>query len=366
MFRDAPVILAEEELEGDFSIFRAPGVKLSAGNDLELVQALAEESSKENIDVIQLKKNMQGSLREEVSLDHGVTVPLYYLQAAGTARRCVAITFTLLPYGDLFRFGQALQRAVSAVGRKVAVVASADLSHRLTRDAPAGYHPRGREFDAQVVEYLQGYHVEKLLAMDQELVSAAGECGLRSLIILLGSLSGLSVQPRILSYEGPFGVGYPVALLKLLTEKDRRAKMAEKESRAGNIYLEIARRALESRVKGEDFSLPRDLPGELQQPGAAFVTLKKQGDLRGCIGTVSPTKKSLAEEIAANAISAGLKDPRFSPVSPGEMEMLSYSVDVLTTPEKVESLAGARSAALWGNCALWPADRFTASGFGRN
>ena len=115
--------------------------------------------------------------------------------------------------------------------------------------------------------------------------------------------------------------------------------MAEKESRAGNIYLEIARRALESRVKGEDFSLPRDLPGELQQPGAAFVTLKKQGDLRGCIGTVSPTKKSLAEEIAANAISAGLKDPRFSPVSPGEMKMLSYSVDVLTTPEKVESFA---------------------------
>jgi AmmeMemoRadiSam system protein B len=220
MFRDTPVILAEEELEGDFSIFRAPGVKLSACNDLELVQALAEESSKENIDVIQLKKNMQGSLREDISLDHGVTVPLYYLQAAGTARRCVAITFTLLPYGDLFRFGQALQRAVSAVGRKVAVVASADLSHRLTRDAPAGYHPRGREFDAQVVEYLQGYHVEKLLAMDQELVSAAGECGLRSLIILLGSLSGLSVQPRILSYEGPFGVGYPVALLKLLTEKE--------------------------------------------------------------------------------------------------------------------------------------------------
>lgn len=220
MFREAPVVLAEEELAGDFSVFRAPGVKLRARNDLELVQALAAESRKEKTDVILLQKDEQGLLREETSLDHGVTVPLYYLQKAGTAQRCVAITFAPLPYSDLFRFGQALQRAIFNTGRKVAIMASADLSHRLTRGAPAGYHPKGREFDAQVVECLASYQVEKLLSIDKELVSAAGECGLRSLIILLGSLSGLSVQPRLLSYEGPFGVGYPVASFIPLTGKE--------------------------------------------------------------------------------------------------------------------------------------------------
>lgn len=114
--------------------------------------------------------------------------------------------------------------------------------------------------------------------------------------------------------------------------------MIKKDDPIASVYTTIARRSLESRVKGEAFSLPRDLPEALRQPGGAFVTLKKEGALRGCIGTISPTKRTLAEEIAANAISAGLKDPRFPPVSLGEMEMLSYSVDVLTTPEKVESL----------------------------
>lgn len=107
----------------------------------------------------------------------------------------------------------------------------------------------------------------------------------------------------------------------------------------GSIYTYIARRSLESRLKGTTFTLPRDLPAVLRQPGAAFVTLKKGGVLRGCIGTISPTKETLAEEIATNAISAALNDSRFPPVSPGEVEMLSYSVDVLTTPEKVESPA---------------------------
>lgn len=219
MFREAPVVLAGEELSGDFSAFRAPGVKLKAENDLELVRALAAESQKEKIDVILLNKDDQGIPRANTSLDHGVTVPLYFLQEAGTAQRCVAITFAPLSFEILFRFGQALQRAIFAVGRKAAVVASADLSHRLTRGAPAGYHPKGREYDALIVEYLSGYQVEKLLSIDEELVSAAGECGLRSLLILMGSLSGLSVQPQLLSYEGPFGVGYPVASFLPLADK---------------------------------------------------------------------------------------------------------------------------------------------------
>lgn len=116
--------------------------------------------------------------------------------------------------------------------------------------------------------------------------------------------------------------------------------MTEKESasKKENIYIEIARRALESKVKGEKFSLPRDLPSELKLPGAAFVSLKKRGKLRGCIGTIMPTKKTLAEEIAANAVSAGLHDPRFPPVSARELQELTYSVDVLSEPEKVEDL----------------------------
>lgn len=115
--------------------------------------------------------------------------------------------------------------------------------------------------------------------------------------------------------------------------------MVKKDDPAAGVYTAIARLSLESRLSGTAFSLPKDLPAALRMPGAAFVTLKKGGALRGCIGTISPTQKTLAEEIAANAISAGLNDYRFPPVSPDEMELISYSVDVLTTPEKVENIA---------------------------
>jgi len=211
MFRDAVVILAEEELEGDFSNFGVPQVKLQIKNDLELVKSIAEESEKEQLDVVLLEKENPHFLRDETTLDHGITVPLYYFHEAGAAERCVAITFAMLPLPDLFRFGIALKRAVHKSDRKVAVVASGDLSHRLTSDAPAGYTPRGKEYDHKIVDYLKTYQVEKLLSIDAGLISAAGECGLRSFIILLGSLFGRKIRSEILSYEGPFGVGYLVA-----------------------------------------------------------------------------------------------------------------------------------------------------------
>lgn len=114
--------------------------------------------------------------------------------------------------------------------------------------------------------------------------------------------------------------------------------MTEGENRKEkSIYTQIARKALEDKVKKDAPPEPfEDLPPDLQKPGAAFVSLKKDGQLRGCIGTLSPTQKNLAEEIAVNAVNAGLSDPRFSPVTPSELEHLTYSVDVLTEPEKVD------------------------------
>ncbi|MGI5875846.1 MAG: AmmeMemoRadiSam system protein A [Dethiobacteria bacterium] len=323
--REAVAILADEYLQGNFGRFRASGIEFHIQNDIELVQEIRRVSRGVNLKTV---------LLEDTELDHGVMVPLYYLQEAGVKCRYVAITYSFSTYRNLFRFGEAVQEAVDNVGRKTVVIASSDLSHRLIPGAPAGYSPRGREFDDKLVGYLQKYEVEKILSMDEELIQAAGECGLRSIAILLGSLSGLEIRPEVLSYEGPFGVGYPIALF---TPQGGGIGMRGKE---GSIHVQIARRALENRVKGEKApQLPDDLPEELQKPAAAFVSLKKRGTLRGCIGTIAPLKKSLAEEIAANALSAGLKDPRFPPVAPEELEELTYSVDVLSEPERIEDLS---------------------------
>ncbi len=97
----------------------------------------------------------------------------------------------------------------------------------------------------------------------------------------------------------------------------------------------LARLAVETYVaSGAQASPPADVAEALSAPGACFVSIKtRTGDLRGCIGTIEPSKQSLAEEIIMNAISAATRDPRFSPVSPDELQNLVYSVDILSAPE---------------------------------
>ena len=88
----------------------------------------------------------------------------------------------------------------------------------------------------------------------------------------------------------------------------------------------------------ERLPLPEDLPPEmLTKRAGAFVSIHKNGQLRGCIGTIAPTRDSLAEEIVMNAVSACSRDPRFKPIGPDELRFLEISVDVLGEPEDIAS-----------------------------
>jgi len=159
------------------------------------------------------------------------------------------------------------------------------------------------------------------------LVEEAGECGLRSFVIALGMLDGNSFKSEIISYEGPFGVGYLVAAL----EPDRAEEFNP---------TKLARSTLEHYFRqGKTPAPPDRLPPQLTQKAGAFVSLKKEGMLRGCIGTIEPVRSNLAEEISANAISAALSDPRFPPLKEEELAALDIYVDILSPLEKVESKA---------------------------
>lgn len=100
--------------------------------------------------------------------------------------------------------------------------------------------------------------------------------------------------------------------------------------------VQLARQAVESYVRKRIVIEPGELSQEMKERAGVFVSLKKHGQLRGCIGTFEPTQASVAEEIIQNAISSATGDPRFSPVSPSELGSLDYGVDVLTRPEEVE------------------------------
>lgn len=99
----------------------------------------------------------------------------------------------------------------------------------------------------------------------------------------------------------------------------------------------LAKDTVESFVRQGALPRPSELTEEMKERAGVFVSLKKHGELRGCIGTFEPTRRNVAEEVIHNAISSATRDPRFPPVSEHELSHLSYSVDVLTRPEPVSA-----------------------------
>lgn len=334
VFRDAVTLLGGESLEGTLANFGVPQVKIKQGCQRGLQGAILEEAGKEGLPVLELGEEDYSRYGLSQGIDHGALVPLYYLQEAGLQVPLVYISIGWLSYRELYGVGKSIQDAAIRTGLGTAVIASGDLSHCLVPGAPAGYDPAGRDFDQKVVELLKNYQVEELLKLDPGLVNKAAECGLRPISMLLGALEGYQVTPEILSYEGPFGVGYLVASFKIGGPAGEE-KMDTKK-RKESIYVGLARQALDSSLKGGgEPGLTYPLPEEMQKKAGVFVSLKNKGRLRGCIGTIRPTRDNLAQEIIQNALSAGSSDPRFPPVTLEELSQLEISVDILGPPEEV-------------------------------
>ncbi|MGE5653185.1 MAG: AmmeMemoRadiSam system protein A, partial [Bacillota bacterium] len=276
----------------------------------------------------------------------GALVPLYFLNQQGIKHHLVWVAIGLLSSDELYSFGLAIQRAITKTQRRTVVLVSGDLSHRLTEDAPAGYDPRGQEFDRLVESSLADGQFMALLDVDEKLSEAAGECGLRPIQIGLGALDGYQVKSEVLSYEGPYGVGYLTALLTPGTH-DQPSLLASMRQQAADrvatlrgsesAEVQLARTTLERYVRTGATASVDELPTAWQRRAGVFVSIKKKGQLRGCIGTIEAVRANLAEEIIHNAISAGTEDPRFAPVQEDELNQLVYSVDVLGESEPIAS-----------------------------
>ncbi len=211
IFRDAFTVKLGERLEGSFASFGCPQVRIAKENDVELARAVIEEAEAEGIPLVGLERSRGVWLDRGEELDHGLLVPLYYLDRF-LETPVISLSISGLDYRSHFRLGRAADRACRRTGRKAVFVASGDLSHRLIRGAPAGYDPRGAEFDRRIVDIAAAGDFESLYLLDEELVEAAGECGLRSIHALWGALKDGELHNQVLSYEGPFGVGYLVSL----------------------------------------------------------------------------------------------------------------------------------------------------------
>lgn len=309
-YRDAFFVSSAKQQSGSFASFRAPLVRLDYETDISFVHALSKEH---NLTFIQ----------DDPKLDHGAMVPLYFIQKELPEFKLVRLGLSMLPRNDHMALGKAIAKVANDLNRKIVFVASGDLSHYLKEDGPYGFHKEGPEFDQKIIEIIKSGELNRFTDLPEPLCERAGECGYRSLLILSGLLDQVNIKCDVLSYEGPFGVGYGVAQF-IPIKKDP--------------YVRLARSAIETYVKTRspmvmDDSVPEEL---LKSKAGVFVSLHRHGRLRGCIGTIIPTTSSVAEEILRNAIYACSEDPRFYPVNIEELRDLEISVDVLGVSEPID------------------------------
>ena len=323
------------KLYGDFSTFRAPETTVEAPLDGELLSEITRAADQHNLITLRVL---------DTDLDHGTAVPLYFLQRNGWNGKVVALGYSFLSDEHHLRFGNCIRQAIATLRRPVAFIASGDLSHRLKPGAPAGFNPEAHRFDEAVVEAIRSCRPHRIASIGQDVRRLAGECGYRSMLVALGVIEDAQAACEVLSYEGPFGVGYLVAQLMSGYAGAPPASSAVDRADETSAYTDVpalARQTIEAFVRDGTVTHPPANPNAigsgtdlLAARAGCFVSIKThEGDLRGCVGTIEPVKNSLAEEIIANALSAATRDPRFPPVRADELPNLKYSVDVLSAPE---------------------------------
>jgi len=290
--------------QGDLADFRCPQVSVDLPDAPEVAQAL-------DLPPIPSPKARPPPPRQHW-LDHGAMVPLHFLWQAGWRGPTAILA---LPWGPA-RQAEELGRALAALPGRTAVIASGDMSHRLKPGAPSGYHPDAAAFDHAFVAALRaGSWTEAVRAEHRDL---AAEDVVDSTRVAMAA-AGYPHNAEVLSYEGPWGVGYTEAVLY---------------DESPPLYA-LARQAVAAAADG--YRLPPPNGGPRSQ--GVFVSLHRHGELRGCMGHVAPQHGSLYAEVLDVANLASTQDPRFPPLDPSELGDLDIEVSVLEPPEPVHDLA---------------------------
>ncbi|MGO1653150.1 AmmeMemoRadiSam system protein B [Senegalia sp. (in: firmicutes)] len=210
MFRDALSISYGENIHGDLSDFGVDDVSMNIDIDLSLTDKIYELSARKNIPLVKSTDSILNEYDTSFRLDHGAIVPLYFINKLYSAYKIVHITYAPIEDKKLYEFGKIIKESVEKMENKAVFIASGDLSHRLKDSGPYDYHPDGERFDKEILDLLSKGKTEEIFCMDEEMIENAGECGMKSIRILLGALDSIDYEGNLLSYENTFGVGYGV------------------------------------------------------------------------------------------------------------------------------------------------------------
>jgi AmmeMemoRadiSam system protein A len=359
VFRDGVAVIYEPQLQGNFRQFGNDSYTLAKDCDMGLLDQLNVSFANHQCHTIFLNQKVAREYRIELNLDHGVLVPLYFIEKYYRDYKIVHITIGELSLIELYQMGTVIREAIEARGKETMILVSADLSHCLKDEGPYAFNAMGPLFDENIVTGIRTKNYYSILTIPPQVYQPAGQCGLRPIIMGLGAIDGYDTDAQVFSYEGPFGVGYMSAYIELKAQKiaslseryeeDRKVSYQQRQKNEGPLVA-LARATISTWVKnGRKLNFdhykaqvklaPETLDALEKNQAGVFVSLHEHGELRGCIGTTGPVTESIAQEIIRNAIEAAAYDPRFLPVEETELADLEISVDVLGKPEPVDGIA---------------------------
>ena len=342
MYADYFHISPGRKANGSFARFNAPNVGFEEEYDAELRDRIIECA-----DEIDFPAGILGE--RDPKLDHGTMVPLYFIRQKYREGKLLRIGLSGLPLSDHYRLGMMIKDAVDALDRRAVFIASGDLSHKLQSYGPYGFAKEGPEYDSRIMDVCSRAAFTELFDFSEDFCDRAAECGHRSFVMMAGAFDGIAVSAEKLSHEDVTGVGYGICIFEPQKEDEGRRFLEQYEEKKqrqlkiryenADAYLKLARDAVYHYVIHRRYlPVPEDLDEELLgRRAGTFVSIHKNGRLRGCIGTIMATRNSIAEEIIANAVSACSRDPRFSPIREEELKDLEISVDVLGEIEDIQS-----------------------------
>ncbi|MCM1990555.1 AmmeMemoRadiSam system protein A [Oceanirhabdus seepicola] len=341
-FIDGISIMDSYFIQGDFEEF---GSELSMEKEInkKLVKELKYRCEETIIPLISIDHSNAELYNIEYKLDHGTMVPLYFIDKFMENYKLTSITYGGISKLHHYKFGMILKESLSNIPGDFVIISSGDLSHKLIEDSPYGYDSSGEKFDRDLIDNLAAGNWEDIIFMNDDLVTNACQCALKSIILLLGTLDEFDFKSDIISYEHPFGVGYCISRINIINNCESKYTKLERSferrflsmTKKESFQVNLAREAINNFIKYENYiDIPSNTPKELLwNKKGVFVSLKIEGNLRGCIGTLTPTCDTTCEEIIRNAIEACSHDPRFTPVYEEELSLLTISVDILDNPE---------------------------------
>lgn len=359
VFRDGVAVIYENKIAGDLGRFGSPDIKMEKKCDMGLLDELNRSFAVNQCHSIFLNQRTAEEYEIKLEIDHGLLVPLYFIDRFYRDYQIVHISIGFLSLYELYQMGMAIREAVERTSNDTIILSSADLSHCLKDEGPYEFNQMGPVFDDNIVYGIGQKDYYSILTVPHEVYEPAGQCGLRPIVMGLGALDGFDTDAKVYSYEGPFGVGYMTAYIDLKEGKipslqkryEQDQQLAYKSRRSSeSAYVALARASINTwvqrgrklnfsnykdQVEIDDKAL-KDL--DYQQAGV-FVSIHKQGELRGCIGTTRAVTENIAQEIIRNAIEAAAYDPRFLPVEETELMDLEIKVDILGEAEKISSPA---------------------------